>query len=113
VIPDRGDTYGGIFWVRAMDGSFWRNASVGEACIEITRLRAENIRLREVLEDLLDDSEVRDFGEWFEDRLKQARTALEGKQMDPVCVNAHDRCYGGAGGPCPYCEMPAAPEVKP
>jgi len=96
-----------------MDGSFWRNASVGEACIEITRLRAENIRLREVLEDLLDDSEVRDFGEWFEDRLKQARTALEGKQMDPVCVNAHDRCYGGAGGPCPYCEMPAAPEVKP
>jgi len=21
-----------------------------------------------------------------------------------VCVNAHDRCYGGAGGPCPYCE---------
>lgn len=23
---------------------------------------------------------------------------------DPVCVNAHDRCYGGAGGPCPYCE---------
>jgi hypothetical protein len=22
------------------------------------------------------------------------------------CVNAHDRCYGGAGGPCPYCERP-------
>lgn len=21
-----------------------------------------------------------------------------------VCVNAHDRCFGGAGGPCPYCE---------
>lgn len=21
------------------------------------------------------------------------------------CVNAHDRCYGGAGGPCPYCEQ--------
>lgn len=20
------------------------------------------------------------------------------------CVNAHDRCHGGAGGPCPYCE---------
>ena len=20
------------------------------------------------------------------------------------CVNAHDRCYGGAGGPCPWCE---------
>lgn len=23
---------------------------------------------------------------------------------EPKCVNAHDRCYGGAGGPCPYCE---------
>jgi hypothetical protein len=23
----------------------------------------------------------------------------------PKCVNAHDRCYGGAGGPCPYCEF--------
>lgn len=21
------------------------------------------------------------------------------------CVNAHDRCFGGAGGPCPYCEV--------
>lgn len=21
-----------------------------------------------------------------------------------VCVNAHDLCYGGAGGPCDYCE---------
>jgi hypothetical protein len=20
------------------------------------------------------------------------------------CVNAHDRCYGGAGAPFPYCE---------
>jgi hypothetical protein len=20
------------------------------------------------------------------------------------CVNAHDRCFGGAGAPCPYCE---------
>jgi hypothetical protein len=20
------------------------------------------------------------------------------------CINAHDRCYGGAGTPCPYCE---------
>jgi len=78
VMTDQGDTYGGIFWVRAMDGS-WRNASSGEACAEITRLRAENIQLREALEDLLDDSWVRDFGEWFEDRLKQARTVLEGK----------------------------------
>jgi hypothetical protein len=79
-MTDRGDTdtFGGIFWIRAMDGS-WRIASAGEACIEITRLRAENIRLREALEDLLDDSWVQDFGEWFEDRLKQARTALEVK----------------------------------
>lgn len=23
----------------------------------------------------------------------------------PKCVNAHDRCYGGAGGPCEYCEL--------
>jgi len=41
------------------------------------QLRAENARLREALEDLLDDSEVHDFGEWFEDRLKQARAALD------------------------------------
>lgn len=20
------------------------------------------------------------------------------------CVNSHDRCYGGDGKPCPYCE---------
>jgi hypothetical protein len=26
------------------------------------------------------------------------------KKREPKCVNAHDRCYGGAGGPCPYCE---------
>jgi hypothetical protein len=52
-MTDRGDTdtFGGIFWVRAMDGS-WRNASAGEACIEITRLRAENIRLREALDEI-------------------------------------------------------------
>jgi len=39
--------------------------------------------------------------------------ALGVKQPEPVCVNAHDRCYGGAGGPCPLCEMPAVPGVKP
>ncbi len=22
-----------------------------------------------------------------------------------VCVNAHDRCFGGADGDCPYCEV--------
>jgi hypothetical protein len=81
--------------------------------VRVQSLQNENDRLREALEDLLDDSEVQDFGEWFEDRLKQASTALGVKQIDPVCVNAHDRCYGGAGGPCPYCEMPAALEVKP
>jgi hypothetical protein len=27
-----------------------------------------------------------------------------GRFVRLVCVNAHDRCYGGAGGPCPYCE---------
>ena len=70
----------------------------------------ENIRLRAAT--FQDDSEVHDFL-WFEDRLKQAREALVVKQIDPVCINAHDRCYGGAGGPCPYCEMPAALEVKP
>jgi hypothetical protein len=46
---------------------------------EADALHAENARLREALEDLLDDSEVHDFGEWFEDRLKQARAALEWK----------------------------------
>jgi hypothetical protein len=42
-------------------------------------------------------------------RIARAALAEEGKHAEPVCVNAHDRCYGGAGGPCPYCEMPAAP----
>lgn len=30
--------------------------------------------------------------------------ALRRGRPEPRCVNAHDRCYGGAGGPCPYCE---------
>lgn len=29
-----------------------------------------------------------------------------------VCVNAHDRCYGGAGGDCPYCETRVTPKEK-
>jgi hypothetical protein len=49
------------------------------AATEIERLRAENALLRAALEDLLDDTWVGDFGEWFEDRLKQARAALEWK----------------------------------
>jgi predicted nuclease with TOPRIM domain len=61
-------------------GRATRNAKEYAAEQERTnRLRAENIRLRKALEDLLDDSEVQDFGEWFEDRLKQASTALEMK----------------------------------
>jgi len=28
----------------------------------------------------------------------------KGRFIRLVCVNAHDRCYGGAGGPCPWCE---------
>jgi hypothetical protein len=42
-------------------------------------LKAENARLREALIDLLDDACVQDFGEWFEDRLKQAHAALAGE----------------------------------
>lgn len=29
------------------------------------------------------------------------------------CVNAHDRCYGGASEPCPYCEPVERKEPKP
>jgi len=47
-MTDRGDTYGGIFWVRATDGG-WHSATPAESCDEIKRLRAENIRLRESL----------------------------------------------------------------
>jgi len=46
---------------------------------EADALRTENARLRGALEDLLDDSWVHDFGEWFEARLKQASAALEVK----------------------------------
>jgi hypothetical protein len=42
----------------------------------VQKLQIENERLREALEDLLDDNWVLDFGEWFEARLKQAQTAL-------------------------------------
>lgn len=44
------DTHGGIFWVRA-DGGGLVSATPGEACDEIKRLRAENARLREALEN--------------------------------------------------------------
>jgi hypothetical protein len=47
----------------------------------VQSLQNENDRLRVVLEDLLDDTEVEDFGEWFEDRLKQAYAALEVKPI--------------------------------
>lgn len=33
--------------------------------------------------------------------------------METKCTNAHDRCYGGAGGPCEYCErMPVSYETR-
>jgi hypothetical protein len=59
-----------------------REAGTRVVPVEVTKLEelySENARLREALEDLLDDSWVQDFGEWFEDRLKQARAALEVK----------------------------------
>lgn len=46
---------------------------------------------------------------YFDAIVTQARFYFPG--VDPVeraedrkCVNAHDRCFGGAGGPCPLCE---------
>jgi len=94
-MTDRGDTdtYGGIFWVRAMDGS-WRNASAGEACAEITRLRAENIRLRKALQWFVDNDETNEgdipmpehggrtwneINAYWIDGLNAARAALEVK----------------------------------
>jgi hypothetical protein len=50
-MTDRGDTYGGIFWVRAAEGG-WQAATPGESCAEIERLRAENARLREALKNI-------------------------------------------------------------
>jgi len=44
------DMHGGIFWVRADSGGLV-SATPGEACDEIKRLRAENARLRETLEN--------------------------------------------------------------
>ena len=52
-MTDQEDTYGGIFWVRATD-SYWQTATPGEACAEIKRVRAENKRLREALNTLLE-----------------------------------------------------------
>jgi len=47
-MSDQDDTWGGMFWVREI-GIGWRNATPGEACDEIERLRAENARLRAAL----------------------------------------------------------------
>lgn len=41
---------------------------------------------------------VATYDDWFPDQ----------SAGEPRCVNAHDRCYGGAGGPCPYCETTPA-----
>jgi hypothetical protein len=112
-----------------------RRAGVRMVPVEVMKLEelySENAQLREALEALLvaaDNCKIIEVGAGgmsidaqiarsfylrvpvcpFED----ARAALGVKQPEPVCVNAHDRCYGGAGGPCPLCEMPAAPEAKP
>jgi len=49
-MTDREDTYGGIFWVPSKDfDRSWQAATPGESCDEITRLRAENVQLRESL----------------------------------------------------------------
>ena len=37
-------------------------------------------------------------------RLQGARRLRAGRTTRK-CVNAHDRCYGGDGGPCDYCEI--------
>jgi len=61
-----------------------RESRVQVVPVEVTKLEelySENARPRAALEDLLDDSWVQDFGEWFEDRLKQARAALEVKPI--------------------------------
>jgi hypothetical protein len=47
------DMHGGIFWVRA-DGGGLVSATPGEACDEIKRLRAENARLRALLDEAAD-----------------------------------------------------------
>jgi hypothetical protein len=81
------------FWVAGMGawavGDAWTARMVAEMGLhyqgpvlmpaEADAIRAENARLREALVALLDDAEVQDFGEWFEDRLKQASAALEVK----------------------------------
>jgi hypothetical protein len=53
-MSDKDDTYGGIFWVRADDG--WVSATPAESCDEIKRLRAENARLREALEEIAENA---------------------------------------------------------
>ena len=41
---ERGDTCGGIFWVRATDGG-WQASTPAEACAEIVRLRRGWLRV--------------------------------------------------------------------
>jgi hypothetical protein len=57
------DTHGGIFWVRADDGSLV-SATPGEACDEIKRLRAENARLRAAIHLNTDLNAVRAALQW-------------------------------------------------
>lgn len=55
-------------------------ATIRSLAAERDALKAENARLRKA------------------PRLGTGRTTRK-------CVNAHDRCYGGDGGPCDYCEI--------
>lgn len=69
---------GGVF----INGVFRGNtaAALRSLAAERDALKAENARLRKA------------------PRLGTGRTTRK-------CVNAHDRCYGGDGGPCDYCEI--------
>jgi len=99
----------------AIRAAGWAVVPVDQAWDILVRHRAENARLREALTNASDETfdAIVHNGIAMENLLKNINAALEVKQPEPICVNAHDRCYGGAGGPCPYCEMPAAPEVMP
>jgi hypothetical protein len=76
---------------------------------EIEQLKAENARLLDALHSadvLLEWHKGNPAGvpysQLVKDHKKKRRAAHPRKQK---CVNAHDRCYGGAGGPCDYCEF--------
>ena len=69
-----------IIRARLNDGRSISDEDVRQLLAERDALKAENARLRKA------------------PRLGTGRTTRK-------CVNAHDRCYGGDGGPCDYCEI--------